>query len=116
MRTTDITTPIDAQRRPDLTALRDAARTVGETLRAGDVVVLESTVYPGVTEDVLAPILEERSGLRSGVDFKLGYSPERINPGDAERTFERTPKLVAAQDAETLGLLVDLYESVVEAR
>ena len=110
-----VPTPIDEQRRPDLSALRGAARTVGATLSVGDVVVLESTVYPGVTEEVMGPILAEVSGLRCGIDFTLGYSPERINPGDAEHTFERIKKVVAGQDPETLQVLVDCYGAVVTA-
>ena len=110
-----VPTPIDAHRRPDLAALRGAARTVGGALAAGDIVVLESTVYPGVTEEVLGPILAETSGLTCGVDFKLGYSPERINPGDSEHTFERIRKVVAGQDAETLRVLEDCYGAVVTA-
>ena len=110
-----VPTPIDEQRRPDLSALRGAARTVGAALSVGDVVVLESTVYPGVTEEVMGPILAEVSGLRCGIDFTLGYSPERINPGDAEHTFERIKKGVAGQDPETLQVLVDCYGAVVTA-
>jgi UDP-N-acetyl-D-galactosamine dehydrogenase len=110
-----VPTPIDAHRRPDLSALERAAATVGAALSPGDVVVLESTVYPGVTEEVLGPILAATSGLTQGVDFKLGYSPERINPGDAEHTFERIRKVVAAEDEETLAVLEACYGAVVEA-
>jgi UDP-N-acetyl-D-galactosamine dehydrogenase len=110
-----VPTPIDAQRRPDLSALRGAARTVGGALSRGDIVVLESTVYPGVTEEVMGPILSEVSGLRCGQDFALGYSPERINPGDQEHTFERIKKVVSAQDEATLKVLVDCYGAVVTA-
>lgn len=110
-----VPTPIDASKRPDLSALRSASRLVGRALSPGDVVVYESTVYPGVTEDICGRILAEESGLRSGVDFKLGYSPERINPGDDEHSFVAIPKVVAAQDPETLEVLVESYGAVVEA-
>jgi UDP-N-acetyl-D-galactosamine dehydrogenase len=110
-----VPTPIDAHHRPDLSALRGAARIVGGALSPGDIVVLESTVYPGVTEEVMGAVLEEASGLRSGVDFTLGYSPERINPGDREHTFERIVKIVAGQDEATLEVLVACYGAVVEA-
>jgi UDP-N-acetyl-D-galactosamine dehydrogenase len=110
-----VPTPIDEHHRPDLSALRAAARIVGSALSAGDVVVLESTVYPGVTEEVLGPILSEVSGLRCGVDFTLGYSPERINPGDTEHTFESIRKIVAGQDERTLEILSDCYGAVVTA-
>ncbi len=110
-----VPTPIDAERRPDLGALRSAARTVGGTLAAGDVVVVQSTVYPGVTEEVVGPLLEEASGLAAGRDFALGYAPERINPGDPEHGFGRVTKLIAAQDAATLAVLEECYGAVVEA-
>ncbi|MCA3246921.1 MAG: nucleotide sugar dehydrogenase, partial [Azospirillum sp.] len=87
-----VPTPVDAANRPDLGAVLSACRTVGKAMRPGAVVVLESTVYPGVTEDVAGPALEKESGLKSGVDFFLGYSPERINPGDREHTVERITK------------------------
>ncbi len=110
-----VPTPIDAYHRPDLRALEAASRTVGKALDRGDIVVYESTVYPGVTEEVCGPILERESGLKSGVDFKLGYSPERINPGDKEHTFERIVKVVSAQDAESLEVVASVYGAVVEA-
>ncbi|MGH0032261.1 MAG: nucleotide sugar dehydrogenase [Myxococcota bacterium] len=110
-----VPTPIDASHRPDLGAVMGAARTVGRSLSRGDIVVLESTVYPGVTEEVMGPILAETSGLACGVDFTLGYSPERINPGDREHTFERIKKVVSAQDEATLQALVDCYGAVVTA-
>jgi UDP-N-acetyl-D-galactosamine dehydrogenase len=110
-----VPTPIDANHRPDLTAMRAAARTVGGALAPGDVVVFESTVYPGVTEEMMGPILAEASGLRCGVDFTLGYSPERINPGDPEHTFERIVKVVSGQDERTLAILADCYGAVVGA-
>lgn len=109
-----VPTPIDSDRRPDLRPVMAASRTVGSVLGKGTVVVFESTVYPGVTEDVCGPILEEVSGLRRGVDFKLAYSPERINPGDKEHTLSRIVKVVAAEDQETLDRVASVYEAVVE--
>lgn len=110
-----VPTPIDANHRPDLSALRGAARIVGGALSAGDIVVLESTVYPGVTEELMGAVLAEASGLRCGIDFTLGYSPERINPGDTEHTFTRIVKVVAGQDQATLDVLAACYGAVVEA-
>ena len=110
-----VPTPIDADHRPDLRAVQAASRTVGKAIASGGIVVYESTVYPGVTQDVCGPIIEDVSGLVAGVDFKLGYSPERINPGDKEHTFERITKVVAGQDAESLDIIAQTYGSVVEA-
>jgi len=110
-----VPTPIDSNNRPDLGPMISASKTVGPHLRKGDVVVFESTVYPGVTEEVCGPILADKSGLRSGVDFFLGYSPERINPGDKEHTFERIVKVVSGQTAETLDRVANVYGLVVEA-
>jgi len=110
-----VPTPIDDQRRPDLRALEAACLTVGRALAPGDIVVFESTVYPGVTEEFCGPILARESGLRAGRDFKLGYSPERINPGDREHTFENIVKVVAAQDEATLEIIADTYGAVVDA-
>lgn len=110
-----VPTPIDDQHRPDLTLVRQACETVGAALTPGSVVVFESTVYPGVTEDVCGPALEKASGLVRGKDFKLGYSPERINPGDREHSFEKIVKVVAAEDAETLERVARVYGSVVDA-
>jgi UDP-N-acetyl-D-glucosamine/UDP-N-acetyl-D-galactosamine dehydrogenase len=110
-----VPTPIDGDHRPDLTAMKSASETVGRALRPGAIVVYESTVYPGVTEDVCGPILERVSGLRSGVDFKLAYSPERINPGDKEHSFERITKVVSGQDAETCEMVAAVYGQVVKA-
>ena len=107
-----VPTPVDAANRPDLGAVLSACRTVGKAMRKGAVVVLESTVYPGVTEDVAGPALERESGLKSGVDFFLGYSPERINPGDREHTVERITKVVAGQTPEVTELLAALYGKV----
>jgi len=104
-----VPTPVDASNRPDLGAIRAACRTVAPVLRRGTIVVLESTVYPGVTEDVCGPILEEGSGLKCGSDFHLGYSPERINPGDREHTVERIVKVVAGQTPEVAERLAKIY-------
>jgi UDP-N-acetyl-D-galactosamine dehydrogenase len=110
-----VPTPIDGNRQPDLHAVLSACRTVGSALKRGAVVVFESTVYPGLTEEVCGPILEERSGLRAGVDFHLGYSPERINPGDREHTIERIVKIVAGDDAQTLERVASAYGKIVAA-
>lgn len=110
-----VPTPIDAERRPDLGPVRSACRTVGSVLRPGSVVVFESTVYPGVTEEICGPVLEEVSGLRRGRDFTLGYSPERINPGDRQHTLERIVKVVSAEDAPTLDRLEAVYGPIIEA-
>ncbi len=110
-----VPTPIDALRRPDLSALAEAARTVGRVLARGDIVVVESTVYPGVTEELVVPLLEQSAGLVQGRDFSIGYSPERINPGDGEHRFERVRKVIAASDPRTLAVLEECYGAVVEA-
>ncbi|HEY3496037.1 MAG TPA: nucleotide sugar dehydrogenase [Polyangiaceae bacterium] len=110
-----VPTPIDADHHPDLTPVVRASETVGKHLKPGSVVVYESTVYPGVTEDICGPILEKTSGLTRGKDFKLGYSPERINPGDREHTFEKIVKVVSGEDQETLDRVARVYESVVDA-
>ncbi len=110
-----VPTPIDSAKRPDLTPVVKASETVGRALKKGDIVVYESTVYPGVTEDVCAPILEKHSGLKCGVDFWLGYSPERINPGDKEHRFETIKKVVSGQTPEVLEIVARAYGSVVKA-
>jgi len=110
-----VPTPIDDACVPDLGAVRAASRTVGAALKRGDVVVYESTVYPGCTEEECAPILESVSGLKAGVDFTLGYSPERINPGDHEHRFESIVKVVSGQDAKTLDIVAETYGAVVSA-
>jgi UDP-N-acetyl-D-galactosamine dehydrogenase len=110
-----VPTPIDQARQPDLTALLRASRTVGGVLKKGDIVVYESTVYPGATEDDCVPILEQTSGLSAGRDFTVGYSPERINPGDKAHRFETITKIVAGQDAYTLDIIAAVYGSVVTA-
>jgi UDP-N-acetyl-D-galactosamine dehydrogenase len=110
-----VPTPIDPSNRPDFSRLLSACATVGPHLSEGDVVVFESTVYPGATEEVCGPALERSSGLRCGVDFTLGYSPERINPGDPDHPLEKIVKIVAAQDGPTLERLVAAYGRIVEA-
>ena len=110
-----VPTPIDAQQRPDLSPLASSCQTIGPFLKRGDLVVFESTVYPGVTEDYCAPLLEKISGLKSGVDFFLGYSPERINPGDPERKFSTILKIIAAQDGASLKRVREVYGAVVKA-
>lgn len=110
-----VPTPIDEARQPDLGAMFAASRTVGSVLKKGDIVVYESTVYPGAVEDDCIPILEKASGLKAGSDFKVGYSPERINPGDKQHRFETIMKVVSAQDAPTLDIVADVYGSVVTA-
>ncbi len=110
-----VPTPVNADHTPDLTPVEGASRIVGRNLVKGSVVVYESTVYPGVTEDVCIPILEEESGLKCGVDFKVGYSPERINPGDKEHRLETIVKIVSGMDEETLELVADVYSLVIEA-
>jgi UDP-N-acetyl-D-glucosamine/UDP-N-acetyl-D-galactosamine dehydrogenase len=110
-----VPTPIDQARRPDLTALLRASTTVGKALKKGDIVVFESTVYPGATEEDCVPVLEQVSGLLAGRDFTVGYSPERINPGDKAHRFETITKIVAGQDARTLDIIAAVYGSVVTA-
>jgi UDP-N-acetyl-D-galactosamine dehydrogenase len=110
-----VPTPIDANNQPDLRAVQGASRTVASALKLGDVVVYESTVYPGVTEEVCGPILAEISGLTAGVDFHLGYSPERINPGDKLHTIEKITKVVSGDDAATLDRVAATYGEIIEA-
>nr|WP_319491154.1 nucleotide sugar dehydrogenase [uncultured Desulfobacter sp.] len=110
-----VPTPIDKARRPDLFPVESASRTVGQVMKKGCIVVFESTVYPGVTEDICVPILEKESGLTWKKDFHVGYSPERINPGDKEHTLTKIVKVVSGDDAATLGTVAALYESIVEA-
>ncbi|MDD6088397.1 MAG: nucleotide sugar dehydrogenase [Desulfovibrionaceae bacterium] len=110
-----VPTPIDAHRNPDLTPLVKASETIGRHLRQGAVVVYESTVYPGVTEEVCVPVLERFSGKVFGKDFSVGYSPERINPGDRVHTLAKVKKIVSGSDAQTLDLLSGIYGSVIEA-
>jgi len=110
-----VPTPINEALQPDLTALQKASEVIGRNLSQGSIVVYESTVYPGATEEVCLPILERTSGMKAGVDFKLGYSPERINPGDKEHTLEKIIKVVSAQDLESLNIVADTYSLVVKA-
>ncbi len=110
-----VPTPVKDDHTPDLTPVESASRTLGRNLTKGSIVVFESTVYPGVTEDICVPILEKESGLECGVDFKVGYSPERINPGDKVHRLETIVKVVSGQDEETLDTVAKIYELVVEA-
>jgi UDP-N-acetyl-D-galactosamine dehydrogenase len=110
-----VPTPIDEANRPELGAMLKACELVGSALSRGSVVVFESTVYPGVTEDICGPALEKASGLKCGTDFTLGYSPERINPGDKEHPLEKIIKVVAGQDFATLDRLSAVYGSIIEA-
>ncbi|MFC3883546.1 nucleotide sugar dehydrogenase [Bacillus songklensis] len=108
-----VPTPIDDTKRPDLKPLISASKTVGDHLQKGTIVVYESTVYPGATEEVCIPILEKQSGLKAGADFFVGYSPERINPGDKEHTFQNIVKVVSGQDEKTKEAIAEIYGSVV---
>ncbi|MCJ8007989.1 nucleotide sugar dehydrogenase [Lederbergia wuyishanensis] len=110
-----VPTPVKNDHTPDLTPVESASRTLGRNLTKGSIVVFESTVYPGVTEEICVPILEKESGLKSGVDFKVGYSPERINPGDKVHRLETIVKVVSGMDEETLDTVAKVYELVVEA-
>ncbi len=110
-----VPTPVNPDHTPDLTPVEGASRILGRNLTKGSIVVFESTVYPGVTEEVCVPILEAESGLRCGVDFKIGYSPERINPGDKVHRLETITKIVSGMDEETLEEVAKVYELVVEA-
>ncbi|MDR9793254.1 nucleotide sugar dehydrogenase [Aeribacillus pallidus] len=110
-----VPTPITETKQPDLTPLMKASETVGSNLQKGAIVVYESTVYPGATEEVCVPVLEKASGLKAGVDFFVGYSPERINPGDKEHTFTKITKVVSGQNDEVLEIIAGVYGSVVEA-
>ena len=109
-----VPTPIDAERRPDLSPLEAACGLIGPHLRAGSVVVFESTVYPGLTREFCGPRLATASGLRQGIDFKLGYSPERINPGDKQHRLETIIKIVAGEDPETLERVAGVYGRIVD--
>lgn len=110
-----VPTPIDASKQPDLSPLIEASETVGGELKPGDIVVYESTVYPGATEEECIPILERASGLKAGSDFTVGYSPERINPGDSEHKFSTITKVVSGQDEATLETVASVYSSVISA-
>jgi len=104
-----VPTPITTSKEPDLSYVESASKIVGQNLKKGTIVVLESTVYPGVTEKIVGPILEEESGLKLGKDFKIGYSPERVNPGDKNHTIEEIIKIVSGMDKETTDMLAELY-------
>ncbi len=110
-----VPTPVNDDHTPDLSPVEGASRILGQNLTKGSVVVFESTVYPGVTEEICVPILEKESGLQCGVDFKIGYSPERINPGDKVHRLETIVKIVSGMDEETLDTVAKVYELVVEA-
>ncbi len=110
-----VPTPVNPDHTPDLTPVEGASRVLGRNLKKGSIVVFESTVYPGVTEDICVPILEKESGLKCGVDFKIGYSPERINPGDKVHRLETITKIVSGMDDETLDTVAKVYELVVAA-
>lgn len=110
-----VPTPVNEDHTPDLSPVEGASAILGRNLTAGSVIVFESTVYPGVTEDVCIPILERESGLKCGVDFKIGYSPERINPGDKVHRLETIKKIVSGMDEETLDTVAKVYELVVDA-
>ncbi len=109
-----VPTPVNTDHTPDLTPVIGASQIIGRNLTAGSIVVYESTVYPGVTEDVCVPILEKESGLKCGVDFKVGYSPERINPGDKVHRLENIHKIVSGMDAESLEEIKNVYDLVIE--
>ena len=109
-----VPTPINGDKTPDLAPLRGATRAIGRHMKKGSIVVYESTVYPGVTEDVCLPLLEEESGLRGGTDFKVGYSPERINPGDTVNRLENIVKIVSGMDASALDTIAAVYSTVVQ--
>lgn len=110
-----VPTPVNDDHTPDLTPVEGASRVVGRNMRKGSIVVFESTVYPGVTEEICVPIMEKESGLKCGVDFKIGYSPERINPGDKVHRLESITKIVSGMDAQTLDEVAKTYELVVQA-
>lgn len=110
-----VPTPIDAAKRPDLTPVCRASETVGSIIQPGAVIVFESTVYPGVTEEICGPIIARCSGLRQGIDFKLGYSPERINPGDKAHTLATIIKVVSGEDADTLERVAVAYRAIATA-
>ena len=110
-----VPTPVNQDKTPDLSPVESASHTVGKYMKKGAIVVYESTVYPGVTENICGPILEEESGMKLGTDFKIGYSPERINPGDKVHTLQSIVKIVSGMDEETLSAVADLYGTIIEA-
>jgi len=109
-----VPTPIDKAKRPDLTAMLKASEMIGRVMKSGSIIVYESTVYPGVTEEICGPVLARISGLRQGVDFKLGYSPERINPGDKVHRLEHIVKVVSGEDEQTLNIVAEVYGTIIE--
>ena len=109
-----VPTPIDSHKNPDLNPVTSSSEIVGANLKKGAIIIYESTVYPGLTEEVCVPILEEKSGLKCGIDFKVAYSPERITPGDKEHKFETIRKIVSGMDKETLDKVATLYETVLK--
>lgn len=109
-----VPTPVDESKKPDLSFLKSASEIVGRNLSAGSIVVYESTVYPGCTEEVCVPVLEKFSGLKCGEDFKVGYSPERMNPGDKEHTLDKVVKVVAGMDEGSLGMVDSVYSKVTQ--
>jgi UDP-N-acetyl-D-glucosamine/UDP-N-acetyl-D-galactosamine dehydrogenase len=110
-----VPTPVNSDNRPDLTPLIKASETIGKVIKKGAIVVYESTVYPGVTEEVCGAVVAKVSGLQQGVDFKLGYSPERINPGDKQHTLEKIVKVVSGEDTDTLATISDVYAAIIDA-
>lgn len=110
-----VPTPIDKENKPNLEPINLSCQLIAPYLKKGDVIIFESTVYPGVTDDICAPILEEVSGLKRGIDFKLGYSPERINPGDKTNRLENITKIISAEDDESLGRVKNVYGAIIEA-
>src|SRR5699024_9628871 len=111
-----VPTPITNEKKPDLSYLKHASTLIGNHLTPGTIVVYESTVYPGTTESICIPILEKQSQLISGKDFHVGYSPERINPGDREYTFKNIPKVISGQSKYTLEKIYDIYDNVLNAQ
>lgn len=109
-----VPTPIDKEKKPDLTPLIEASKIVGRNMKKGAIVIFESTVYPGLTEEICLPILEKSSDMICGIDFKIGYSPERVNPGDRTHRVENITKIVSGIDKETLDEIADLYGSILE--
>ena len=107
-----VPTPVTKSKEPDLAPVESASRIVGKNLKKDSIVVLESTVYPGVTEDIMGLILEEESGFKLGLDFKIGYSPERVNPGDKDHTIDKITKIVSAMDEESVTILAELYGTI----
>ena len=110
-----VPTPVNSNKIPDLAPVIGASKTIGRNLQKGSIVIYESTVYPGVTEDICIPILEEESGLKCGEDFKIGYSPERINPGDKVNTLENIVKIVSGMDEDSLEIIAQTYEIIIRA-